>query len=196
MSVGKRTGKMAEKHSDDFVLMNLQNVFCVFKHAFGVTISRRLFDSVSVIDSSQYRKRFKKSWSEVCDMAGVQINNDTSSEAVCVQMVGEILGEPPCRWKTWDWLIGTGVKHMFCDAYFESANLVVEFDGVQHRRPIQKYGGERAYDRLVANDALKDSLLRSHGIQVVRIDSRLKWHDFGWLTQFIQIQTIIQQNTR
>lgn len=184
-NVGKRTGKMAEKYSDEFAIMNLQTLFFVYRHAYGVTISRRLFDNISVIDSSQYRRRFNRSWRDVCMMAGVEVNKDFSSEAICIQKVGEILSETPDRWETWDWLIGNGGKHMYCDAYYKSANVVVEFDGAQHRVPIEKYGGKPAYDRLVANDVLKDKLLREHGIQVIRIDSRLQWYDTEWLTKFV-----------
>lgn len=72
---------------------------------------------------------------------------------------------------------------MYVDGYFTNYNLVVEFDGSQHRKPIKKFGGIERYNRLQENDNLKNKLLQEHNIKLLRIDSRSNWHDINYLKQ-------------
>ena len=123
------------------------------------------------------------SWTDICKQYGYVINSRYKEEKIVLGMIAEILSIEYVPQKTWDWLIGVGGKNMYCDGYFEKYNLVVEFDGSQHRIPIKAYGGMEKLKRTQENDILKDKLFNEHNINIIRIDSREKWYDMDYLKQ-------------
>ena len=183
--VGKKNAENCESLSVEELESSLRNVFDKYYNDYGGYPSRRIFDKVSKHDSSIYRKKFGKSWLEVCKMFGYDVGHYYKSETIVLGMCEEIMEEKCERQKTFDWLIGVGGKHMFCDGYFKSANVVIEFDGAQHRIPIERYGGKEKFTRLQENDKLKDKLLNEHGIKVIRINSSSQWHNPEWLKRYI-----------
>ena len=175
-SVGKLTGSMSKIYSDDMFETNLRYIFDLYMSKYTKYPSRRLFDSISPIDSSQYRKRYNKSWTEICNTYGYDIKDRNIEETICLNMCAEIFNSKYKSQQTWDWLIGVGGKNMFCDGYFDDLGLNIEFDGSSHRIAISKFGGKEKLIRTKENDKLKDELLGQHGIKAIRIDSRLKWY--------------------
>ena len=91
-------------------------------------------------------------------------------------MCKDILKSDYISQKTFDWLINETNHHLFCDGYFEKLGIVIEFDGVTHRKPINTYGGVKSVDGQKHNDSIKDNLLRKHNIIPIRIDSRKTWY--------------------
>jgi hypothetical protein len=79
---------------------------------------------------------------------------------------------------------------MYCDGYFQEINLVIEFDGRQHKIPIDKYGGEKAFVRLQENDKLKEQLVKDHNIRLLRIDSKEEWYENEHLKQRLQVEGV------
>lgn len=70
-------------------------------------------------------------------------------------------------------LYGVGGGYLWFDfAVFRDSQLLflVELDGEQHRRPVTHFGGVSKYERLKANDALKNSWALQNGILLIRID--------------------------
>lgn len=184
-SVGKTTGSMSKIYSDDMLEINLRYIFDLYMIKYTKYPSRRLFDNISPIDSSQYRKRYNKPWTEICNSYGYDIRDKNIEETICLNMCAELFNskyKPQC---TWGWLIGVGGKNMFCDGYFENLNTVVEFDGRSHRIAISKFGGEERLIRTKENDKLKEQLLLEHNIKIIRIDSRLKWYTREGLVKII-----------
>lgn len=175
-NVGKSTGSLSRIYSDDILETNLRYIFDKYMFKYDKYPSRRLFDNISPIDSSQYRKRYNKSWTEICNSYGYDIKDKNIEEIICINMYAEIFNSTYKSQQTWEWLIGVGGKHMYCDGYFEKLGINVEFDGSSHRIAISKFGGEERLIRTKENDKLKDKLLEQHGIKVIRIDSRLKWY--------------------
>lgn len=170
---------------DEDLKNNLCTIFDGYYNKYGVYPSRRLFNIVSKYDDSTYRRRLKKSWSDVCEYYGYYIDKNHTEEKILLGMVAKILHENYEPQKTWDWLIGIGGKHMYCDGYFAKHNLVIEYDGVGHRKSVPKFGGEERFKRQQENDILKDQLLLEHDICVARIDSRSDWHDEKYLSNKI-----------
>lgn len=184
-SVGKITGGMSQLYSDDMLETNLRYIFDKYMFKYNKYPSRRLFDNTSPIDSSQYRKRYNKSWTEICNSYGYNIKDRNIEETICLNMCAEIFNSKYKSQKTWDWLIGIGGKNMFCDGYFNDLCLNIEFDGSSHRVAISKFGGDERLIRTKENDKLKEELLEQHGIKIIRIDSRLRWYEKEELIKII-----------
>lgn len=65
------------------------------------------------------------------------------------------------------------------DFFLPEANAVIEYDGEQHFRPINYFGGETQFQRRKENDKIKDFYCVSHGIPILRLpytlsDSEIK----------------------
>jgi very-short-patch-repair endonuclease len=188
--IGKKTGAQSLLYSDNWLETHLKYIFDMCNHKYDVYPSRRYFDIVAIVDSSAYRHRFKRSWSDICKMYGYSTKQNNVEETLCLNMCKEILGISYTHWKTWDWLIGSGGKHMFCDGYYNEINTVIEFDGVYHRKAINQHGGYNAMIRQQSNDRLKDRLLTDHGIKIIRIDSRMNWQDKNKLKDYLMSQLV------
>lgn len=186
--VGKITGSMSQIYSDDLMETNFRYIFDKYMFKYDRYPSRRLFDNISPFDSRHYRKRYNKSWTDICKSYGYDIRkqNKNIDETICLGMCAELFNKDYISQKTWSWLIGVGGKNMFCDGYFENLNLVIEFDGKAHRVAISKFGGEENLIRTQENDNLKEKLLSEHGIKIIRIDSRLQWYTKNGLVKIIQ----------
>ena len=55
------------------------------------------------------------------------------------------------------------------DFYLPSYNACIEFDGEQHHRPIEYWGGEKAFKELQIKDSLKDSYCKTYNMPLLRI---------------------------
>ena len=55
------------------------------------------------------------------------------------------------------------------DFYLPKYNLAIEFDGIQHYKPIDFFGGEEAFKKLKNNDTLKSKYCKSNNIKLLRI---------------------------
>lgn len=182
--ISKQTGSLSVIHSEQDLADEFHRVFDFCYSKYNLYPSRRLFDKLSKISERIYRKRFNKSWIEICKYYGYVIDKtQNNSEKYVLELIKSILNVAYEPQKTWEWLIGVGGKHMYVDGYFTNYNLVVEFDGSQHRKPIKKFGGIERYNRLRENDNLKNKLLQEHNIKLLRIDSRSNWHDINYLKQ-------------
>ena len=180
--VGKKTGAMSAWYSDEWMESNFRYVFETCMNKYDIYPSRRYFDKMSITDSRNYRKRYNMSWTKICKRYGYETRQKNIEETICLNMCKEILGCDYEWQKTWDWLIGCGGKHMYCDGYFTDINMVIEFDGAGHRKPTYS---EKSYIATKNNDKLKDKLIPEHGINIIRIDSRCSWQDEKWLENYL-----------
>lgn len=55
------------------------------------------------------------------------------------------------------------------DFFVPSHNMCIEFDGEQHYRPVEYFGGNDAFSVLKMHDEIKDEYCKNHGIKLVRI---------------------------
>lgn len=62
------------------------------------------------------------------------------------------------------------------DFYFKSENreFVIEYDGIQHSKPIKFFGGEEGYKDLKFRDNLKEKYCIEKNIHLIRIDNSNK----------------------
>ena len=72
-----------------------------------------------------------------------------------------------------DLLSERGHKLRFDFAVFDSNNnlkLLIEYDGPQHKKPVNIYGGKQQFDILQQNDKLKNDYCEKNNIPLFRID--------------------------
>jgi very-short-patch-repair endonuclease len=55
------------------------------------------------------------------------------------------------------------------DFYLPDLNICIEFDGEQHYRAVDRFGGEKGLRRTQLRDSIKDNYCRDSGIKMVRI---------------------------
>ena len=55
------------------------------------------------------------------------------------------------------------------DFYLPKLNILIEFDGEQHERPVNYFGGIKAFDKLKINDNIKNDYAKTQNIKLVRI---------------------------
>lgn len=55
------------------------------------------------------------------------------------------------------------------DFYLPNKNICIEYDGQQHFKPIDLFGGEKAFERYKVNDMIKTQYCIEHNIQLIRI---------------------------
>lgn len=55
------------------------------------------------------------------------------------------------------------------DFYLPDYNICIEYDGIQHFKPISKFGGDIGYKTRVYNDKIKTNYCKENGIKLIRI---------------------------
>lgn len=70
------------------------------------------------------------------------------------------------------------------DFYLPEHNTCIEFDGLQHSRPVKLFGGKEAFDNLKRCDSIKNKYCHDNRIKLIRIP----------YTQFGDIEKIIRGN--
>lgn len=58
------------------------------------------------------------------------------------------------------------------DFFVPDAGLLIEFDGIQHRRPVEFFGGEKAFKKRLKRDRIKNKFAKRAGLVLLRLDSR------------------------
>jgi len=180
---GKISGTMNKKL---ITTVDLETEFRrVFDECFletGVYPSTNLFNKLSKYDDSNYRRILDWNWTNICKSYGYSTQQKQSIfETYVLKHMSIVLNENYESQKVFPWLIGVNDFPLFCDGYFEKHNLIVEVDGRQHRKPYAKFGGEKAFKTLQANDNVKNELIPEHGIKLLRIADNTTWHDVEYL---------------
>lgn len=55
------------------------------------------------------------------------------------------------------------------DIYLPNRQIAVEYQGIQHDRPVERFGGEIAFQRQQERDERKRDLCRSHGVTLLEV---------------------------
>ena len=127
----------------------------------------------------------------MCKMYGYNFDNRINrAEQIVMQIVSDLTNFDYTPQKKFDWLRGVNDFPLFCDGYFPELNLVVEFDGRQHREPVANFGGEERFKVTQANDKIKDTLIPKHGLTLIRISSESNWHDRNYIESILKANNI------
>lgn len=60
------------------------------------------------------------------------------------------------------------------DFYLPDYNICIEFDGIQHYKPIERFGGIEGFNEVVKNDNIKNNYCISNNIKLIRISYKDK----------------------
>lgn len=55
------------------------------------------------------------------------------------------------------------------DFYIPSLNVAIEYDGIQHYKPLEVWGGVEAYKQTKLRDVIKNNYCETNGIRLIRI---------------------------
>ena len=91
---------------------------------------------------------------------------------------------PYNKWKTFNSLIGIGGRLLSYDFYLPTYNKLIEFQGEQHQRPIEMFGGKRQFEIQKEHDKRKREYAQSHNIDLLEI----------WYYDFDNIESILKDN--
>ena len=71
--------------------------------------------------------------------------------------------------KIFDDCVSPSGRPMKFDFYLVNQNMIIEFDGLQHYKPIDYFGGEVAFEKLKLYDKIKNEYCSSNHIKLIRI---------------------------
>lgn len=55
------------------------------------------------------------------------------------------------------------------DFFLPEFNTLIEVDGIQHIKPIEKFGGEEEFEKTIIKDEIKNNYCKNNNIQLIRI---------------------------
>lgn len=128
-----------------------------------------------------------------CEVNGTHLRLGNTLSCGCLkskgeQAISELLVENHILFKKeyyFDDLIGTGGRPLKFDfAIFHNngeLSHLIEYDGEQHFRPIEQFGGENEFETRKKHDSMKDDYCRSKRIKLIRI----KYYDIITLEKII-----------
>jgi len=61
------------------------------------------------------------------------------------------------------------------DVFIPKAGIAIEYQGRQHFAPVDYFGGEDSYTRMVQRDAHKRNLCRRHGVKLFEVNEAFDW---------------------
>lgn len=73
------------------------------------------------------------------------------------------------RQKTFDELYGIGNGNLSYDFYIPNLNILIEFQGEQHYKPINYFGGEKQFEIQQEHDKRKREYAKDNGIKLIEI---------------------------
>ena len=85
--------------------------------------------------------------------------------------------------KKFDDLIGVGGGHLSYDFYIKEQNLLIEFHGVQHERPVDYFGGDKIFIVQKEHDKRKKIYANQHNFDLLEI----------WYYDYDSIEQILSQ---
>jgi len=61
------------------------------------------------------------------------------------------------------------ISYLLFDFYIQSLNLLIEYDGIQHIKPITQFGGEDEFEKTKIKDNIKNKYCFNNNINLLRI---------------------------
>jgi len=71
--------------------------------------------------------------------------------------------------KTFANLLSEAGKKLRFDFYLPKLNILIEYDGVQHFEPVERFGGELGFTKTQKLDKIKNNFCQQNNIQLIRI---------------------------
>jgi very-short-patch-repair endonuclease len=71
--------------------------------------------------------------------------------------------------KTFDDCLSTKNWKLKFDFYLPEQSICIEYDGLQHFKPIDYFGGVKSFNELKQRDSIKDKYCLENNIKLIRI---------------------------
>ena len=71
---------------------------------------------------------------------------------------------------TFEWLKGKRKTFQYIDFYLPDYNIAIECQGEQHFKPVEKFGGNKTYIKIVERDKRKKILCEEHNVRLFYIN--------------------------
>ena len=162
--VGRR--RDARFISDDEILEDLRRIAKQFK-----VLSSEIITSECIASYPTVLERFgtMKELGEVYGLPTKPSIRESKFFTQCMNIVKRYWKDEYVTEKTFEWLKNPKTNRpLFIDAYFPKRKVAVEIDGSQHYAP-RKFYGENRLKTIQERDRIKNELVTSHGIKMVRI---------------------------
>lgn len=83
----------------------------------------------------------------------------------------------------YDGLVGVGKRQLSYDFYLPDYNLLIEYQGLQHEKPIEWFGGKKHFEIQQEHDKRKREYAKEHNIELLEI----------WYWDFDNIENILDR---
>lgn len=94
--------------------------------------------------------------------------------------------------KTFKGLVGLGNGLLKYDFYLNKHNLLIEFQGKQHEKPYERFGGQEQFEKQQEHDRRKRDYAKEHNIELLEI-----WYwDFNNIEQILNEKLDINSNKK
>lgn len=78
-----------------------------------------------------------------------------------------------------DNLVGKSERQLAFDFRLKDTNVLIEYQGAQHFRPVDIFGGEKEFLKNQANDQIKRDWCKKNGFTLIEINKDLNTNDFS-----------------
>lgn len=85
------------------------------------------------------------------------------------------------QWQKFNNLLGVNKSPLSYDFYISNKNVLIEFQGEQHERPIEHFGGQKHFEIQQEHDKSKREYAKEHGYKLIEI----------WYYDFDRIEEIL-----
>lgn len=182
-----RQNHQGHKHSDRDMEIEFKRVYEEYYKETGEYPTDRVFNKLTNIDESLYRHRHKVPFSSIIKMYGYEEpESKWITEKTVINMFDSILNSVAETQKTFEWMLSAKGFPLRCDGYYKDYNLIIEFDGKQHFEPIEFFGGQENFERVLQNDRIKDRLIKEKGMTIIRI----AYNEPYWDKEFLKSRLI------
>lgn len=165
-------------------------------------LSESEYDHYKVIDDSQAKSGYKKSFPHVVEKAIfnqcrliLKQAEDAYREAIGMPKVGEgWISETELFYKISEYFKDEEVVHhaspkwlgrQHLDIYFPKFKIGIEYQGAQHYEPIEFFGGQEAFEKTMERDERKRQLCERHKCVLIYVD---KGYDINEVLKQIEIR--------
>lgn len=162
--------------SDEQILDNMKQLYNEYNE-----ISYIIIDKCSIVSRPTIISRFGSIY-EACKLANIPYSIEDNMSMLSKFILSEcikIFGSDYVLEKTFDWLKNPNTnKNLYIDIFYPHLNLAIEVDGEQHYVYKSKFHSSiEDFKCGVLRDSIKNNLLKSNNISLIRIRQNTKRKD-------------------
>lgn len=111
---------------------------------------------------------FKQSPASHLSGSGCPICNKSNGETEVERFLKENDIKYSCQQK-FDGCLSDIGRHLYFDFYLPDKNIAIEYNGAQHYKVVERFGGEEAFNKIVSSDTKKVDFCKNNNIRLIII---------------------------